>query len=115
MNFETLREYCLSKPDVEEALPFGPDTLVFKVNSKVFLLVSLDEDPLRFNVKCDPERASELREQHAAVLPGYHMNKKHWNTIIVDGSVSNKLLKEWIDHSYELVSSPKKSADRKKD
>lgn len=103
MNIESLRAYCLSKAAVEETLPFGPDTLVFKVAGKVFLLTGLDSDPLSFNVKCDPDLAIELRERYDAVSPGYHMNKKHWNTITVDGSVSGKLLKEWIDHSYELV------------
>jgi predicted DNA-binding protein (MmcQ/YjbR family) len=109
MNIETLREYCLSKPNAEETLPFGPDTLVFKVKGKVFLLAGLDETPLQFNVKCDPEKALELREEYPSVMPGYHMNKKHWNTILVDGSIPNKLLKEWIDHSYELVSTTKGS------
>lgn len=109
MNIESLREYCLSKPGVEETLPFGPDTLVFKVNNKVFLLTGLDEAELRFNVKCDPEKALELREEFSCVLPGYHMNKKHWNTIVVDGSVSTRQLKEWIDHSYDLVSGKKKN------
>ncbi|HOZ69230.1 MAG TPA: MmcQ/YjbR family DNA-binding protein [Chitinophagaceae bacterium] len=104
MNIETLREYCLSKPGAEETLPFGPDTLVYKVNNKIFLLVGLDSADLRFNVKCDPDKAIELRDEYACVLPGFHMNKKHWNTIVVDGSVSNALLKEWIDHSYSLVS-----------
>jgi len=108
MNIDTLREYCLSKPGVEETLPFGPDTLVFKVNGKVFLLVGLDEDPLSFNVKCDPDKAVELREEYACVLPGYHMNKKHWNTIVADGSVSSRQLKEWIDWSYDLVLQKKK-------
>jgi len=108
MNIESLREYCLSKPDAEETLPFGPDTLVFKVNGKAFVLVGLDDEQLSFNVKCDPDRAVELREQYACVLPGYHMNKKHWNTIVVDGSVSTKQLKEWIDWSYELVAAKKK-------
>ncbi|WP_127132674.1 MmcQ/YjbR family DNA-binding protein [Pseudoflavitalea rhizosphaerae] len=103
MNIESLRAYCLSKPAVEETLPFGPDTLVFKIAGKVFLLTGLDSDPLSFNVKCDPDLAIELRERYDAVQPGYHMNKKHWNTVTVDGSVSGKLLKEWIDHSYELV------------
>ncbi len=103
MNIESLRDYCLSKPGAEETLPFGPDTLVYKVSGKVFLLVGLDAEDLRFNVKCDPDKAIELRDEHPCVLPGFHMNKKHWNTIIVDGSVSNALLKEWIDHSYELV------------
>ena len=106
MNIESLREYCLSKPDVEETLPFGPDVLVYKVSGKIFLLLSLDQEPLQFNVKCDPELAIELREEHACVLPGYHMNKKHWNTIMVDGSISSKQLKEWIDHSYNLVVRP---------
>jgi predicted DNA-binding protein (MmcQ/YjbR family) len=87
MNIETLREYCLSKAGVEETLPFGPDTLVFKVNGKLFLLAGLDEEPLSFNVKCDPDKAIELREEYTCVLPGYHMNKKHWNTIVVDGSI----------------------------
>lgn len=107
MNIETLREYCLCKPGVEETLPFGPDTLVFKAFGKIFLLTSLDEEQLRFNVKCDPEKAIELREEFSSVLPGYHMNKKHWNTIIVDGSVSLKQIKEWIDHSYDLVTKKK--------
>jgi len=108
MNIETLREYCLSKPGAEETLPFGPDTLVFKVNKKIFLLTGLDSQPLQFNVKCDPAKAIELREEYACVQPGYHMNKKHWNTVIVDGSVSSKQLKEWIDWSYELVADKKK-------
>jgi predicted DNA-binding protein (MmcQ/YjbR family) len=108
MNIETLREYCLSKPDVEESLPFGPDTLVFKTAGKIFLLASLDSEQLQFNVKCDPEKAIELREEFECVIPGYHMNKKHWNTILVDGSVPGKKIKEWIDHSYDLVTVKKK-------
>ena len=108
MNIESLREYCLSKPGTEEALPFGPDTLVFKVNGKIYLLAGLDEPQLRFNVKCDPEKAIQLREDHpGSVLPGYHMNKKHWNTIIVDGSLPAKLVKEMIDDSYDLVARKK--------
>lgn len=103
MDIETLREYCLNKPGVEETIPFGPDTLVYKVNNKIFLLTGLNEEQLSFNVKCDPELAIELREQYPCVQPGYHMNKKHWNTIVVDNTVSNKQLKEWIDHSYDLV------------
>jgi predicted DNA-binding protein (MmcQ/YjbR family) len=103
MNIEAIRNYCLQKPNVEETLPFGPDVIVFKVNKKVFLLLPLATEVLQFNVKCDPELALELREQFACVLPGYHMNKKHWNTIIVDGTVSTSKIKEWIDHSYELV------------
>lgn len=103
MTLETLREYCLSKPGVEESLPFGPDTLVFKVNGKIFLITGFDNTPLQFNVKCDPDKAIELREQYNCALAGYHMNKKHWNTILVDGSASEASLKEWIDHSYDLI------------
>jgi predicted DNA-binding protein (MmcQ/YjbR family) len=111
VNIETLREYCLSKPGAEETLPFGPDTLVYKAGGKVFLLTGLANEQLRFNVKCDPDKATELREEFSCVLPGYHMNKKHWNTIIVDGTVSTRQLKEWIDHSYELII---KSLEKKK-
>lgn len=112
MDIELLREYCLAKPGVEETIPFGPDTLVFKVNGKIFLLTGLDEEQLSFNVKCDPEKAPELREEYACVQPGYHMNKKHWNTVVVDGSVPVKLLNDWIDHSYELVSASKKKSKK---
>lgn len=108
MDIEMLREYCLSKPGAEESLPFGPDTLVFKINGKIFLLAALANDPLQFNVKCEPDKAIELREEYACVQPGYHMNKKHWNTIIVDGSVPARQLKEWIDDSYQLVAGKKK-------
>lgn len=103
MQVDDIREYCLALPEVEESLPFGPDVLVFKVQGKVFLLLPLDTDPVQFNVKCDPSLAEELRELYTCVLPGYHMNKKHWNTIIADGSVKNAQLKEWIQHSYHLV------------
>jgi predicted DNA-binding protein (MmcQ/YjbR family) len=104
MNIETIREYILQKPSVTEGFPFGEDTLVFKVNEKIFLLAALDSSPLQFNVKCDPDKAIELRDEYPeSVLPGYHMNKKHWNTIIVDGRLSAKQLKEMIDDSYALV------------
>lgn len=110
MDIEQLRSYCLAKPGVEETLPFGPGVLVFKVMGKLFLLCPLDTEGLQFNVKCDPDLAVELREQYSSVIPGYHMNKKHWNTVMVDGSIPVKLLKEWIDLSYQLVadSLPKK-------
>lgn len=108
MDIESIREYCLSKPGVEETFPFGPDTLVFKIKNKVFLLISLDAQPLRFNVKCDPEYALDLREEYPdTILPGYHMNKKHWNTIVVNGVLSKKLLMKMIDDSYVLVSGVK--------
>lgn len=109
MDIITIREYCLAKPDVEETLPFGPDTLVFKVKGKIFLLAGLDNVPLSMNLKCDPDKAIELREKYDAVIPGYHMNKKHWNTVIIDGSVPSKELFEWIDWSYNLVNPVKRS------
>ncbi|MFT3846161.1 MAG: MmcQ/YjbR family DNA-binding protein [Lacibacter sp.] len=108
MHIEAIREYCLSRPGTEETFPFGPDNIVFKVDNKMFLLLPLDSEDLRFNVKCDPDLALELREQYPCVIPGYHMNKKHWNTVVVDGSVPFKQIKEWIDHSYELVLPKKK-------
>jgi predicted DNA-binding protein (MmcQ/YjbR family) len=108
MHIEELREYILQKPLVTEGFPFGEDTLVFKVKEKIFLLTGLNSSPLQFNVKCDPEKAIQLREEYpGCVLPGYHMNKKHWNTIIVDGTLSKKQLKEMIDHSYQLVNKTK--------
>lgn len=103
MNIESLRQHCLNKKATEESLPFGPDTLVFKVGGKIYLLASLNAVPLQFNVKCSPEEAEALREQHPCVQPGYHMNKKHWNTILADGTASDSLLRKWIDDSYTLV------------
>ena len=108
MNIEQIRDYCLLKERVGESLPFGPDTVVFKVDGKMFLLLALDTIQPRFNVKCDPDKAEQLRAEYSCVLPGYHMNKKHWNTIIVDGSASSAMLKEWIDDSYEQVKKKKR-------
>lgn len=102
MNIEELRDYCLQKPGATEGFPFGEDTLVFKVGGKMFLLTGLQSGN-SFNAKCDPERAVDLRERYTEVQPGYHMNKKMWNTVHMDGSLPNKLLRELIDHSYELV------------
>jgi len=102
LSIEEIREYCLSKPGTTESFPFDEDTLVFKVMGKIFCLTSLSE-PNRINLKCDPEKAVDLRERYECVLPGYHMNKKMWNTVIIDGSVSKKLLQEWIDHSWDEV------------
>ncbi len=109
MNIESLRDYCLSRGPVEETFPFGEDTLVFKVGGKIFLLTSLSE-PESFNVKCDPETAVLLREKYEEVQPGYHMNKTHWNTVYMNGRLSEKQLNEMIDHSYDLIikSLPKK-------
>ena len=106
MNIENLREYRISKRNVTESFPFGDDTLVFKTEGRIFAMANL-EGELTLNLKCDPVLAVELRERHSSVIPGYHMNKKHWNTILVNGSVSDKELFSWIDHSYELVSKKK--------
>jgi predicted DNA-binding protein (MmcQ/YjbR family) len=102
MNIEEFREYCLSKKAVTEGFPFDATTLVFKVAGKMFALTDT-EPPFSVNLKCDPEKAAELRETYASVLPGYHMNKQHWNTIEVDGSIPDKLIYEWTDHSYDLI------------
>ena len=104
MNIDTYRDYCLAKRGVTEGLPFGPDNLVLKVMGKMFSIASLDEVPLRVNLKCDPDRALQLREEYENhILPGYHMNKKHWNTLILDNHLHPELVFELIDHSYELV------------
>ena len=109
MDTEAIRQYALAMAGVEEGFPFGEDTLVFKVNGKVFLLLALDESPLRFNAKCDPDEALELREEYPEnILPGYHMNKKHWNTIVVDGRIKKALLQKLINDSYGLVAKNKK-------
>ena len=114
MDIEIIRNYCLNKPAVSEDLPFDNNTLVFKVGSKMFALMSLNTDPLRINVKCDPEQAVALREQYPQITPGYHMNKKHWNTIKIDGLLSSDLIKELIDHSYGLVVNSLTKKERRK-
>jgi predicted DNA-binding protein (MmcQ/YjbR family) len=114
MNIEQIREYCLKKKGVTEEFPFDEETLVFKVMGKIFLLASLESIPLQINLKCDPEKAIELREEYEAVQPGYHMNKTHWNTIILDGTLPAKKIFEWIDDSYNLVVSGLKKSDLKK-
>ena len=110
MNIEELREYCLSKKGVTESFPFDNITLVFKVVGKMFLLTNT-EGEFSINVKCDPEKAISLREHYPCVLPGYHMDKKHWNTVLIDGTITDTLLKEWIDDSYDLI--VKKNIKRK--
>ena len=107
MNAEEIRDFALSLERVTESFPFGNNTLVFKTFNKIFLLVSLSSEVLQFNVKCDPEEAVELREQYSCILPGYHMNKKHWNTIIVNGQLSSNQLKNFINNSYKLVAGKK--------
>ena len=103
MNVEDISEYCLSKKGTSEDFPFDEETLVFKVMGKMFALIPLERIPFQINLKCDPELAVELRERYEAVQPGYHMNKNHWNTILVDGTLRNELIYRWIDDSYNLV------------
>lgn len=104
MHVEWVRDICLGFDDVEECQPFGPEHLVYKVNGKMFLLVSLEEQPPRINVKTDPDRSVELREEYPDnVLPGYHMNKKHWNTLVLNARLRPGLVQELINHSYALV------------
>ncbi len=109
MNVEEIRTYCLSKKGAEESFPFDEETLVIKVMNKMFALVGL-ENASRINLKCDPAKAIDLRERYEEIMPGWHMNKKHWNTVVYNRSLSESFVKELIDHSYELVvkSLPKK-------
>jgi len=103
MDLESFREYCLSKPGATEDMPFGEDVLVFRVGGKMFALAPLDEVPATANLKCDPDLALELRDRYEQVRPGYHMNKKHWNTVEIDNGISDADLRKMIDHSYDLV------------
>lgn len=104
MRLATVQDHCLKKNGtITEEFPFGEDVLVYKVEGKVFLLTRVEEHPLTINLKCDPDHAIELREQYDAVTPGYHMNKKHWNTVLLDGSVPVGEVLKMIDHSYEQV------------
>ena len=103
MDLESFREYCLAKSGATEGTPFGEDCLVFKVGGKMFGLVALDEIPATANLKCDPDLALELRDRYEQVRPGYHMNKKHWNTVEIEGGIPAAEIRKMIDHSYELV------------
>ncbi|MBK6390251.1 MAG: MmcQ/YjbR family DNA-binding protein [Saprospiraceae bacterium] len=103
MNLEILRSHCLALPFVEERFPFGPEVLVFMINNKMFALVNLVEERLRVNLKCDPDYAITLRDEHEEIIPGWHMNKKHWITVYLDGSLKIALVKELILNSYDLV------------
>ena len=112
MNIEEFRYYCLQKPHVTEEFPFGPETLVFKAGGKIFALTGLDSPEFSVNLKCNPERAAELRDLHPEVKPGYHMNKQHWNTVYFDGNLDESLLTDLIDHSYELITKSLPKAKR---
>lgn len=102
MRLDEILEHCQKKKGVEETFPFDQNTLALKVFGKIFLLTDI-VNPVSINLKCDPEKAMELREKYESVLPGYHMNKKHWNTVMLNGNFTKKELLEWIDHSYELI------------
>lgn len=103
MNIEEFRNYCLSKKYVTECFPFDEKTLVFKVADKMFALSGLEHYPSTVNLKCDPEKAIALREEYSDIIEGFHMSKKHWNSVIIESNLSNKLIMELIDHSYDLV------------
>ncbi len=116
---DELRDYLLGKPETTEEEPFGPGVLVYKVAGKMFATLGFESDERgvevgRANLKCDPERAVELRSEHEAILPGYHMNKRHWNTLVLDGSLKAKLVRELVDHSWDLVVAglPKRDRER---
>jgi len=109
---ETVRDFCLTFKGVTESFPFDEDTLVFKVMGRIFALLSLEDQTL--NLKCDPEKAIALRETYDAVTPGYHMNKKHWNTIQLTGQVTERLIREWIRDSYRIVTEGLSKKDQKK-
>jgi predicted DNA-binding protein (MmcQ/YjbR family) len=103
MDLPDLIEYCLHLAHCEECTPFGPDTLVYKVGGKVFAITGVDSFPAFVNLKCDPERSPSLREEYDGITPAYHMNKKHWNSVTLDGRVPTLLIRELVDHSYALV------------
>ena len=103
MNIETISQYCLSKKGAVEDFPFDEETLVFKVGGKMFALIPLEKIPLQINLKCDPEKAEELRAEYDGIRPGYHMSKVHWNSVDFNKDVSTKMICELINHSYDLV------------
>jgi predicted DNA-binding protein (MmcQ/YjbR family) len=112
MRARGLRAHCLSFAGTEETFPFGPENSVFKVGGKVFALSRLDADPLRVSLKCEPALAEQLRQAHAAVIPGYHLNKRHWNTVIIDGSLPDAMIREMVEDSYDLIVSKLPKARR---
>ena len=103
MHIEAFRDYCLAKAGVEEGFPFGEDTLVFKVGGKIFAITGLDTPEFRVNLKCDPGYALDLRETYPQIIPGWHMNKQHWNTVCFEDGLPETLIRELIDHSYDLI------------
>jgi predicted DNA-binding protein (MmcQ/YjbR family) len=114
MDLTQFREYCLGKPHATEGTPFGPDVLVFKVRGKIFALAAFEEVPTTVNLKCEPDLALDLRDRYEQVQPGYHMNKKHWNTVEIESGIPDTEVRKMIDHSYELVTRSLPKAERKK-
>jgi predicted DNA-binding protein (MmcQ/YjbR family) len=110
---DELRDHCLSFNGAEETFPFGPENSVFKVSDKIFALSRLDQAPLRVSLKCEPALAEQLREAHPAVIPGYHLNKRHWNTVVVDGSLPDQAIADMVEDSYDLVVSSLSRARRR--
>lgn len=113
MDLPDVIAHCLSLPGAEETTPFGPEALVYKVCGKMFAVTVPEDFPARINLKCAPDRAIELRDEHKAITPGWHMNKRHWNTVVLDGTLPPKLVRELVEHSYQLVvdALPKKVRD----
>ena len=112
MDFDVLQAHLMRMPGATEDMPFGPSALVFKVMGKMFALIGLDDDPLRINLKCDPDFAQVLRQRYTAIIPGYHMSKRHWNTVVLDGNVPDDLIRDMIDDSYELAVKGLRKTDR---
>jgi len=115
MDLEAFRSYCLSKTGTEETQPFGPDALVYKVNGRIYAITNLNAEEFRVNLKCDPSYALELREMYSEIIPGWHMNKKHWNTVYMQGSLKATMLRQLIDHSYNLIVAQRPGNKKPKD
>ncbi len=113
MTFQEFKQYCLTKPGVYEDYPFDFTTMVMRLGSRMFALTDVKENPLRITLKCEPLFAQNLREQYSAIIPGYHLNKQHWNTLNLDGTLPNKLIRELIDHSYQQVFNSLTKAQKK--
>ena len=114
MNIEQVIQQCLGYPEAEETTPFGPDVLVYKLCGKMFALTNPRDCPSRVNLKCDPEWAEELRDEHAAIKPGWHMNKRHWNTILLDDSLPSELIEQLVNHSLRLIVQSLNKDDRER-
>ena len=109
---DSIHDYCLAKPGTDEGFPFGPEVMVIKVGGKIFAFLAWEKNPLTISLKCDPDRALELRDKYEAITGGYHLNKKHWNSVVLDETISPELIQELVDHSYELVLGSLKKKDR---